>query len=307
MSWLDTLEQSRTRDFRKAKPAERDKAAREVINVCSYAAAVVAVVPLPFTDVLLTLPIQSGMVLTVGHIHGRKLSSAQAKDLAIELGTLAGASLLAREGIKFILPVFGALLTVPAAFAANWAIGRVAMEYFKNPGVSRAAMKSVYAEAIREGKARFSKLEFDKFRKQNERAVKKVVKPVRRKAGTKSAPRGKAKARKAAPPTAAELLAGDLPRRLALKAPLAKKIGKVIHLQLAGKGGGTWTIDLGRSPPQVKKGLHGKPAMTARASSATFVKLAMGELDPAAAMMDGALELEPLELELAQAFGRLIA
>src|SRR4051812_35917870 len=160
MSWMDTLEQIRSRDFSKASAADREKACRDVVNTCSYAAAMVAVFTPTLADVVLTLPIQSAMVLTVGHIHGRKLSSAQAKDLALELGTLAGAALLARQGIKFILPVFGAILTLPAAFAANWAIGRVTMEYFKNPALSKARMKALYADAVREGKARFSKEEF---------------------------------------------------------------------------------------------------------------------------------------------------
>ena len=210
MSWLDTLEQVRTRDYKKAKPEEREQACRDIVNTCSYAAAFVAVMPLPFTDVLLTLPIQSGMVLTVGHIHGRKLSGAQAKDLAMELGTLAGASLLARQGIKLLIPVFGAVMTVPAAFAANWAIGRVAMEYFKNPEVSKARLKQLYADAVREGKARFSRDEFERFRKEkgNEAAVKKVVKPK-----GKTAAKGKkataSKSRKARGPTVESILEED--------------------------------------------------------------------------------------------------
>lgn len=175
MSWLDTLEQIRNRDFSKAKPAERETAARDVVNMSSYAVAVVAISPLPFSDAVLMLPIQSAMVLTVGHIYGRRVDRAEAKDLVIELGTLAGASFLARQGLKVLLPVFGGLLTVPAAFAANWAIGRVAMEYFRNPDVSKAALKELYKEAVREGKEKFSRAEFDRFRKRNEEAVKETI------------------------------------------------------------------------------------------------------------------------------------
>ena len=308
MSWLDTLEQVRTRDYKKAKLEDREQACRDIVNTCSYAAAFVAVMPLPFTDVLLTLPIQSGMVLTVGHIHGRKLSGAQSKDLAVELGTLAGASLLARQGIKLLIPVFGAVMTVPAAFAANWAIGRVAMEYFKNPEVSKARLKQLYADAVREGKARFSREEFERFRKEkgNEAAVKKVVKP-KGKAAAKGKKTAVSKSKKARGPTVESILEEDLPRRIAAREELAKAVGKVIHVELSGPGGGNWTLDLASQPPKVKKGLHGSPAMTARTTAAHFVKLGSGALDPAAAMMDGALTLEPLDLELAQAFGRLIA
>ena len=40
---------------------ERDKAARDVVNLCSYGCAVVAVSPIPFSDAIVMLPIQSAM------------------------------------------------------------------------------------------------------------------------------------------------------------------------------------------------------------------------------------------------------
>src|SRR6478736_909382 len=81
MSWLDTLDAIRTKDFSKASAKERDKAASDVINLCSYGCAVVAVSPIPFSDAIVMLPIQSAMVVTVGHIFGRKVTQADAKDL----------------------------------------------------------------------------------------------------------------------------------------------------------------------------------------------------------------------------------
>src|SRR5438105_13361386 len=100
MSWLDTLEAIRTKDFSKAPMKERDKAARDVVNLCSYGCAVVAVSPIPFSDAIVMLPIQSAMVITIGHIYGRKITQADAKDLVIELGATAGLGMLARQGIK---------------------------------------------------------------------------------------------------------------------------------------------------------------------------------------------------------------
>jgi uncharacterized protein (DUF697 family)/putative sterol carrier protein len=175
LGWLDTLEDIRTRDFSKASQKQRDKAARDVINICSYAAAVVSISPIPFSDVVLMLPVQSAMVMTVGHIYGRRVDKASARDLIMELGATAGVGFLARQGIKAILPVFGALLTVPAAFAANWAMGRVAMEYFQNPGVSKAVLEEIFKKAKEEGSSLFSKEQFDKFRKRNEDSIKAVA------------------------------------------------------------------------------------------------------------------------------------
>lgn len=191
MSWLDTLEDIRTRDFAKASGKEREATAREVINMCSYACAVVAVAPVPFSDALLMLPIQSGMVMTLGHIFGRRVDAAASRDLLMELGAVAGAGFLARQGIKAILPVFGALLTVPAAFAANWAIGRVAMEYFKDPAASKDRLREIFEEAKREGSSRFSRQRFDDFRAENEDAVQEMAQPKpKRRPKAKSAGKG---------------------------------------------------------------------------------------------------------------------
>ncbi|KFE69980.1 DUF697 domain-containing protein [Hyalangium minutum] len=175
MSWLDTLDDIRTRDFSKASVAQRDQAARDVINLCSYASAVVSISPIPLSDVVLMLPIQTGMVMTIGHIYGRKVDKASAKDLILELGATAGVGFLARQGIKALLPIIGALLTVVPAFAANWAMGRVAMEYFKNPNASQEDLEKVFRKAKDEGSSLFSRDAFDKFRKQNEEKIKAVA------------------------------------------------------------------------------------------------------------------------------------
>lgn len=197
MSWLDTLDDIRTRDFSKVPAKERDKTAREVINMCSYAAALVSISPLPLTDVVLTLPIQTGMVMTVGHIYGRKVTTASARELIFELATTAGVGLLARQGIKALIPMLGAILTVAPAFAANWAMGRVAMEYFKNPELNREALKEVFRRARTEGGSLFSRDAFERFRKQNEQAVRDVADEARAEVETEApAPRKKPAARK---------------------------------------------------------------------------------------------------------------
>src|SRR5512132_937920 len=105
MSWLDTLEQIRSRDFAKASAAGRERAARDVVNMSSYAVAVVPISPLPFSDAVLMLPIQTAMVMTIGHIYDRRVERAEASELLLELGAIAGVSFLARQGIKALLPV----------------------------------------------------------------------------------------------------------------------------------------------------------------------------------------------------------
>jgi uncharacterized protein (DUF697 family) len=190
MSWLDTLEAIRTKDFSKAPLKERERAARDVVNLCSYGCAVVAVSPIPFSDAIVMLPIQSAMVITVGHIFGRKITGATAKELIVELGATAGLGMLARQGIKVLFPVIGPLLTIPAAFAANWAMGRVAIEYFRQPGASRDRLRQVYAEAKKEAATMFSKEAFERFRKGAQRPAKATrARPAKR--AKKRAPRRK--------------------------------------------------------------------------------------------------------------------
>jgi uncharacterized protein (DUF697 family) len=194
---------------------ERDKAAREVINMCSYAVAVVSISPIPLSDVVLMLPIQTGMVMTIGHIYGRKVDKASAKDLILELGATAGVGFLARQGIKALLPVVGALLTVVPAFAANWAMGRVAVEYFKNPGATQEELNEVFRKAKDEGNALFSKDAFKNFRKQNEGKIKAVAEAD----AAQPAPEQEDAAEEEAPPKARKKVAV---KKGAEKKPLGK-------------------------------------------------------------------------------------
>lgn len=306
MSWLDTLEQIRKRDYSKAKLEDRHKAARDVVNMCSYACAVVSVSPIPFSDAVLMLPIQTAMVMTVGHIYGRKLTQAAAKDLVVELGTLLGASFLTRQGIKAILPVLGALLTVPAAFAANWAIGRVAMEYFRENGLSREKMKQVYAQAKSEAGAFFSMATFTNFRKKNEAEIHEVAgeeageAPRPKKRAAKSAAKKKTKkpAAKKVAVSAESILEGNVARALKARREVANALPGLIHVDLSGKGGGKWTIDPSSTQLPVSQGLRGTPHLTVRGDAKTFTEVATGAKDAAGAVLGGELSIEPMDLEL---------
>lgn len=294
MSWLDTLEDIRKKDFSKLSMEKRDEAARGVINMASYACAVVAVSPIPFSDAVLMLPVQSAMVITVGHVYGRKLTEADAKHLVVELAATAGLGMLARQGIKAILPVFGALLTVPAAFAMNWAIGRVAMEYFRNPGLPKDQLKKIYEQAMKEGSSLFSKERFDMFRK-SASAPAPEAKPEKK----------KAPAKKKAKSALEKLLEGDFQKKLAKHKDVREAFDGVIHLDLTGTGGGQWTADLTKREEWITQGLEGKPKLTIRASGKDFIALVKGQKNVQVAVMGGDLVLEPMDLDLAMKLGPL--
>ncbi len=298
MSWLDTLEDIRKKDFSKVPVAKRDQAARDVVNMASYGCAVVAVSPIPFSDAVLSLPMQSAMVMTVGHVYGRKVTQADAKSLILELGTVAGAGMLVRQGIKALLPVVGALLTVPAAFAMNWAIGRVAMEYFKNPGMPKDQLRKVYEAARAEGSKLFSKERFDAFRKSRTAKVdpEDLAEPEEEKAAPAKKTVGKKKPAKLS--KVEKLITKDFDQKLAKHPDVRKAVAGLIHLDITGADGGQWTADLTRGKDFISQGLTGTPRLTVRCSANDFNALLKGRKDAQMAVLAGDLELVPMDLDL---------
>lgn len=297
MSWLDTLEDIRKKDFSKVPVAKRDQAARDVVNMASYGCAVVAVSPIPFSDAVLSLPMQSAMVMTVGHVYGRKVTQADAKSLILELGTVAGAGMLVRQGIKALLPVVGALLTVPAAFAMNWAIGRVAMEYFKNPGMPKDQLRKVYEAARAEGSKLFSKERFDAFRKSRTAKVdpEDLAEPDEKAAPAKKTV-GKKKPAKLS--KIEKLITKDFDQKLTNHPEVRKAVAGLIHLDITGADGGQWTADLTRGKDFISQGLTGAPRLTVRCSANDFSALLKGRKDAQMAVLAGDLELVPMDLDL---------
>ena len=274
--------------------AKRDEAARDVVNMASYACAVVSVSPIPFSDAVLMLPVQTAMVATVGHIYGRKVTEADAKSLMVELAATAGLSMLARQGIKAILPVFGVLLTVAPAFAMNWAIGRVAIEYFRNPGIPSDQLKKVYEAAKKEGAAMFSKERFDMFRKS-------AVAPKTEAPAPKKKPAVKKKAKSAVE----KVIEVDFMKKLGKHKDVRDAFDGIIHLDITGTGGGKWTADLTKPSEWITKGHEGKAKLTISAGGKDFVALIKGQKNVQVAVMAGELSIEPMNLDLAMKLGPL--
>lgn len=168
MSWLDRLAEIRDRDWSEAEPDERLAKAREVVQFSSYAASAAAVVPVPMAELALLLPIHTAMVMTIGHVFGRPIPRTEAARVAVELGAIAGLTLASTAALsalrKLFLPGIGSVLAAPASFALTYGLGRVAIEYFETPGLSRERLRTVFKEAMAEGRKVFSKERLDEFR-----------------------------------------------------------------------------------------------------------------------------------------------
>ena len=169
MAWLDTLKKTAQGPARHdLTPEAREKACRELVQMSALGAAAVTFAPLPFVDFVAITPIQASMVMAVGRVHGRELSLGEAKTVLVELASVCGAGLLARQvfatASKFLLPGLGGILSAPYAFAATWAMGQVAIKYFESPG-TRDKLAQVFEDALAEGKRLFSREALDEFRR----------------------------------------------------------------------------------------------------------------------------------------------
>jgi uncharacterized protein (DUF697 family) len=174
MSWLDTLEEIRKKDWTSASEDERARASKDVILMASSASAAGSMVPVPFVDLAILIPIHTAMVMTIGHIHGRPITKTEAKRVVVELGAVAGLSLAGRAAVsalkKLVMPAVGGVVAAPMTFAITFGLGRVTVAYFHNPHLSRDQLSKIFEDAVKEGKAAFSMEALERFRAKEESA-----------------------------------------------------------------------------------------------------------------------------------------
>lgn len=152
-SYLETLRRVMDGDYENASKEEKDAAVRDVIQVCSIAAAAVTIQPFPLLDTALIAPIQIGMVQAIGRIHGYRLDK---KSILEILGTF-GASIVAQNVIMAaakLIPFAGWIITSSMAYALTWAIGEVSDHYFRNGrGVPEGELREMFKRVYEQKKA----------------------------------------------------------------------------------------------------------------------------------------------------------
>jgi putative sterol carrier protein len=109
-----------------------------------------------------------------------------------------------------------------------------------------------------------------------------------------------------ADPTAKDILEQDIPQVLRNKPELVKDINAVIHFNITGDSGGTWTLDLTRPDDWVSAGAQGAPKMTVTVSDQDFVKIKQKQLNAQMAAMQGKLKFKPMDMGLAMKLGKLL-
>ena len=107
--------------------------------------------------------------------------------------------------------------------------------------------------------------------------------------------------------TAKDILETEIPGVLTQKPELAKDINAIIHFNITGDGGGTWTLDLTKGADWLSPGAVGTPKMTITCSSDDFVKIRQKQLNPQMAAMQGKLKFKPMDMGLAMKLGKLLS
>lgn len=152
-AYLETLKRVMDGDYENASQEEKDEAIRDVIRVCSIAAAAVTIQPIPLLDSALISPIQIAMVQAIGRVHGYKLD----KKSIVEILSTFGASLVAQNLIMAaakLIPFAGFLITTSMAYALTWAVGEVSDHYFRSGrGVPQSELKEMFKRIYEQKKS----------------------------------------------------------------------------------------------------------------------------------------------------------
>lgn len=141
-----------------ADPQRRAAEVREDTVKYAVLAAVLGAFPLPgmaiLTD-LAVIAIQVKLVRDIGLYWGHKVDEQAAKSLLYGLGIGTGAR-LAVNNLAKLVPGWGSAVGATTSFAATWALGKVANEYFKNGAQDRPeALAAHFKDAEREGQAAY--------------------------------------------------------------------------------------------------------------------------------------------------------
>ena len=106
--------------------------------------------------------------------------------------------------------------------------------------------------------------------------------------------------------TSKDILETEIPNVLKQKPELGKDINAVIHFNVTGDNGGTWTLDLTKAEDWVSTGANGEPKMTITVSNDDFVKIRQKTLNAQMAAMQGKLKFKPMDMGLAMKLAKLL-
>ena len=104
-----------------------------------------------------------------------------------------------------------------------------------------------------------------------------------------------------------DILETEIPGRLTAKPELATDINAVVHFNITGDGGGTWTLDCTKTEGWVTEGTNGEPKMTIVCAAEDFEKIVTKQMNAQMAAMQGKLKFKPMDMGLAMKLGKLLS
>lgn len=133
----------------------RDKA-RDIARSFSLWAAGIVLFPIPFSDLVLLMPIQTAMVISIGKAYGVK--DPPEKTLA-HIAAACGASVFGQITTLFVsnlIPIIGKLVSAPFVYGWTYGLGEVAIRYFESQGqLSKDEMKTLFRQVSKDATRSF--------------------------------------------------------------------------------------------------------------------------------------------------------
>ncbi|MBM3463038.1 MAG: hypothetical protein FJX76_13125 [Armatimonadetes bacterium] len=132
--------------------------ARASVRNFSLWAAGIVLMPIPFGDLVLLIPVQSAMVLSVARIFG--VQDPPEKILAYIAAT-SGVSVFGQVTMLIVanlFPIVGKLVSAPFIYGWTYGLGEVSIRYFQSQGqITGEEMKAVFKQASSSAHKAYSK------------------------------------------------------------------------------------------------------------------------------------------------------
>ncbi len=135
--------------------AQRAKEITEDTRKYAIFSAILGAFPIPGVAIatdLAVVGIQIKLIRDIGQYHGHHVTKEAAKSLLLGVGVGTGARIAVTNVVKLV-PGWGSAVGAVTSYAATWAIGRMADNYFGSGGkADMDTLKSVFKSAEAEGK-----------------------------------------------------------------------------------------------------------------------------------------------------------
>ncbi len=133
---IDTLPKSAQLEFARISQVKRVqvKIAKTLTGSTAGLCAGLAATPIPVADIIPITSAQVAMTIGIGYISGREMTKKTAVEFLSAIGVNIGYAValreIARALMKFIIPIWGNMISAGIAFSGTWAIGEAGISYF---------------------------------------------------------------------------------------------------------------------------------------------------------------------------------